>query len=78
VQILEPKKIHLISIGGSIMHDLAINLKAIGNIVTGSDDKIYDPVKKNLKAKELGLYPIYLVLAYIQEKILVLMGMLEL
>ena len=53
MQILEPKKIHLISIGGSIMHDLAINLKAIGNIVTGSDDKIYDPAKKNLKANDI-------------------------
>ena len=31
------------------MHDLAINLKTTGNIITGSDDKIYNPAKKNLK-----------------------------
>jgi|TARA_B110000438_G_scaffold92534_2_gene92125 UDP-N-acetylmuramate: L-alanyl-gamma-D-glutamyl-meso-diaminopimelate ligase len=49
VQKTNPKKIHLISIGGSIMHDLAINLKTTGNIITGSDDKIYNPAKKNLK-----------------------------
>ena len=49
MQKINPKKIHLISIGGSVMHDLAINLKSIGNIITGSDDKIYNPSKKNLK-----------------------------
>ena len=49
MQKINPKKIHLISIGGSVMHDLAINLKTIGNIITGSDDKIYNPSKKNLK-----------------------------
>ena len=43
------KKIHFISIGGSIMHSLAINLKLNGNMVTGSDDKIYDPSKSQLK-----------------------------
>ena len=42
-------KIHFISIGGSVMHDLAINLKKSGNVVTGSDDKIYEPSKSNLK-----------------------------
>ena len=42
-------KIHFISIGGSVMHDLAINLKKSGNEVTGSDDKIYEPSKTNLK-----------------------------
>ena len=34
------KNIHIISIGGSVMHDLAITLKKLGNIVTGSDDII--------------------------------------
>ena len=48
-------KIHFISIGGSVMHDLAINLKKSGNEVTGSDDKIYEPSKTNLKKN--NLYP---------------------
>ena len=47
--------IHIISIGGSVMHDLAINLKKNGNVVTGSDDKIYEPSKSNLKKN--NLYP---------------------
>ena len=37
------------------MHDLAITLKKNGNIVTGSDDIIYDPSKSRLKSK--GLLP---------------------
>ena len=37
------------------MHDLAINLKKNGNVVTGSDDKIYEPSKSNLKKN--NLYP---------------------
>tara|TARA_B100000579_G_scaffold368394_1_gene329259 strand:+ start:79 stop:1428 length:1350 start_codon:yes stop_codon:yes gene_type:complete len=49
------KNIHIISIGGSVMHDLAITLKKLGNIVTGSDDIIYDPSKSKLKSK--GLLP---------------------
>ena len=47
------KKIHFISIGGSIMHSLAINLKNNNNVVTGSDDIIYDPAKSNLKKNDL-------------------------
>ena len=43
------------------MHDLAINLKLNGNFITGSDDKIYDPARKNLKIhnilpEKLGYY----------------------
>ena len=49
------ENIHVISIGGSVMHDLAITLKKNGNIVTGSDDIIYDPSKSRLKSK--GLLP---------------------
>ena len=49
------KKIHFISIGGSVMHSLAVNLKLNGNIITGSDDKIYDPSKSILK--KYNLYP---------------------
>ena len=46
-------RIHIISIGGSIMHDLAINLKKLGHIISGSDDIIYDPSKSNLKKHSL-------------------------
>jgi len=48
-------KIHFISIGGSVMHQLAIALKRKGYQVTGTDDEIFEPAKSNL-AKE-GLLP---------------------
>jgi len=41
-------KIHLIAIGGSAMHNLAIALKSNGHIVTGSDDEIFEPSKSRL------------------------------
>ena len=41
-------RIHFIAIGGAIMHSLAIELKKMGHIVTGSDDLIYEPAKSNL------------------------------
>lgn len=47
--------IHFIAIGGAAMHSLAIALKQKGNIVTGSDDEVFDPAKSQL-AKE-GLLP---------------------
>lgn len=48
-------RIHLIAIGGAVMHNLAIVLSRMGNKVTGSDDAINDPAKTNL-ANE-GLLP---------------------
>jgi UDP-N-acetylmuramate: L-alanyl-gamma-D-glutamyl-meso-diaminopimelate ligase len=48
-------KIHFISIGGSVMHQLAIALKRKGYQITGSDDEIFEPAKSNL-VKE-GLLP---------------------
>jgi UDP-N-acetylmuramate: L-alanyl-gamma-D-glutamyl-meso-diaminopimelate ligase len=48
-------KIHLIAIGGAVMHNLALALKQNGNIVTGSDDEIYEPASSRLKAA--GLLP---------------------
>lgn len=48
-------KIHFISIGGSVMHQLAIALKRKGYQITGSDDEIFEPSRTNL-AKE-GLLP---------------------
>ncbi len=55
-------RIHFIAIGGSIMHNLAINLAEQGHQVTGSDDQIVEPSKSHLLAagllpKELGWFP---------------------
>jgi UDP-N-acetylmuramate: L-alanyl-gamma-D-glutamyl-meso-diaminopimelate ligase len=41
-------KVHFISIGGSVMHQLAIALKRKGYLVTGSDDEIFEPARTNL------------------------------
>jgi len=46
---------HFIAIGGSAMHGLALALHEKGDIVTGSDDVIFEPSKSNLDAK--GLLP---------------------
>jgi UDP-N-acetylmuramate: L-alanyl-gamma-D-glutamyl-meso-diaminopimelate ligase len=48
-------KVHFISIGGSVMHQLAIALKRKGYQVTGSDDEIFEPAKSNLENE--GLLP---------------------
>ena len=48
-------KIHFISIGGSVMHQLAIALKRKGYQITGSDDEIFEPAKTNLDRE--GLLP---------------------
>jgi UDP-N-acetylmuramate: L-alanyl-gamma-D-glutamyl-meso-diaminopimelate ligase len=48
-------KVHLIAIGGSAMHNLAIALAQKGLIVTGSDDEIFEPSKSRLE--RLGLLP---------------------
>jgi UDP-N-acetylmuramate: L-alanyl-gamma-D-glutamyl-meso-diaminopimelate ligase len=48
-------KIHFISIGGSVMHQLAIALKRKGYQISGSDDEIFEPAKSNLDKE--GLLP---------------------
>ena len=48
-------RIHLIAIGGSAMHNLALALQENGHQVSGSDDEIYDPARSRLKAA--GLLP---------------------
>lgn len=48
-------KVHFISIGGSVMHQLAIALHKKGYRVTGTDDEIFEPAKTNLM--EQGLLP---------------------
>lgn len=47
--------VHFISIGGSAMHNLALALHEKGDLVTGSDDAIFEPSKSRLAAK--GLLP---------------------
>jgi UDP-N-acetylmuramate: L-alanyl-gamma-D-glutamyl-meso-diaminopimelate ligase len=46
---------HFIAIGGSAMHNLAIALHLKGDVVTGSDDEIFEPSKGRLK--KYGLLP---------------------
>lgn len=48
-------KVHFISVGGSVMHQLAIALKRKGYEVTGTDDEIFEPAKSNLEKE--GLLP---------------------
>jgi UDP-N-acetylmuramate: L-alanyl-gamma-D-glutamyl-meso-diaminopimelate ligase len=48
-------KVHLIAIGGSAMHNLAIAMHKKGFIVSGSDDEIFEPSKSRLE--KLGLLP---------------------
>lgn len=48
-------KFHLTSIGGAVMHNLAIALHLKGHQVTGTDDEIYEPAKSRLN--KYGLLP---------------------
>ncbi|MDP2686092.1 MAG: Mur ligase family protein [Aequorivita sp.] len=48
-------RIHFIAIGGSAMHNLALALHQKGDIITGSDDEVFEPSKTRLKNK--GLLP---------------------
>ena len=47
--------VHFIAIGGSAMHNLALALLKKGDIITGSDDTIFEPSKSRLESK--GLLP---------------------
>ncbi len=49
------KKVHIISIGGAVMHNIAIQLQRQGYQVTGSDDILFDPSMSRLE--EAGLLP---------------------
>ena len=42
-------RVHLIAIGGSAMHNIALALHNKGYKVTGSDDTIYEPSKTRLQ-----------------------------
>jgi len=48
-------RIHFIAIGGAAMHNLAIALHKKGDIVTGSDDEIFNPSRGRLA--KYGLLP---------------------
>ncbi|MBF90919.1 MAG: peptidoglycan synthetase [Flavobacteriales bacterium] len=55
-------KIHLIAIGGSAMHNMALALYEKGFDVTGSDDAIFNPSKSRLEKagllpKKMGWFP---------------------
>lgn len=49
-------RIHFIAIGGSAMHNLALALHAKGDIISGSDDAIFEPSKTRLAQQ--GLLPL--------------------
>lgn len=55
-------KVHLIAIGGSAMHNMALALHHKGFEVSGSDDAIFEPSKSRLDSngllpKEMGWFP---------------------
>lgn len=55
-------RIHIIAIGGSVMHNMAIDLKNNGHHVTGSDDDIHEPslsrlAHHHLLPEKLGWFP---------------------
>ncbi len=55
-------RVHLIAIGGSAMHNLALALHYNHHTVTGSDDEIYNPArdrleKEGLLPSEMGWFP---------------------
>lgn len=55
-------RIHLIAIGGSAMHNLAMALHEKGFTVSGSDDEIFEPSRTRLEKygllpKEIGWFP---------------------
>ncbi|MFT5780647.1 MAG: UDP-N-acetylmuramate: L-alanyl-gamma-D-glutamyl-meso-diaminopimelate ligase, partial [Crocinitomicaceae bacterium] len=48
-------RVHFIAIGGSAMHNLAIALSRKGDVVTGSDDEIFEPSRSRLDLQ--GILP---------------------
>lgn len=51
--LINEMSIHFISIGGSVMHQLAIALKRKGYHITGSDDEIFEPSRTNLQQESI-------------------------
>ncbi|MEI6020898.1 MAG: Mur ligase family protein [Bacteroidota bacterium] len=59
---MNQKKVHLIAIGGSAMHNMALALHEKGFIVSGSDDEINEPsrsrlAKAGILPAEIGWFP---------------------
>jgi len=59
---MNQEKIHFISIGGSVMHNLALELQRQGHEISGSDDEIYEPSRSRLEnagllPAEMGWFP---------------------
>lgn len=48
-------KVHIIAMGGAVMHNLALDMASLGYFITGSDDEIYEPALSRLKNN--GLLP---------------------
>ena len=48
-------KVHLIAIGGSAMHNMALALKSKGYQVSGSDDAIFEPSKSQFLMPPVGV-----------------------
>ncbi len=48
-------RIHVIAMGGAVMHNLSIALHLAGHQISGSDDEIYNPAKERLQS--YGLLP---------------------
>ncbi len=46
---------HFIAIGGAVMHNLALELRALGHEISGSDDEIFEPAFSRLE--QAGLCP---------------------
>ncbi|QMU29725.1 UDP-N-acetylmuramate--L-alanine ligase [Adhaeribacter radiodurans] len=62
MQTTQLQRIHLIAVGGSIMHNLALALHQKGLQVSGSDDEIFNPAFDRLKTAgilpaEMGWFP---------------------
>ena len=60
-------RVHFISIGGAVMHNLAIALFKKGYTVTGSDDEIAEPSKSRLE--KLGMLPEKLCILFCSHSI---------
>lgn len=60
---MKSKKIHFIAIGGAAMHNIALDMKAQGYEVSGSDDEIYEPSlsqnknRAGIAPEEYGWFP---------------------
>lgn len=51
--------IHILGIGGTFMGGIAALAKALGHTVTGFDQKIYPPMRDQLKALWITVYEEY-------------------